>query len=242
MKFKKTFLHIAVLFGVLMSVQQADCYLVPINSSQENAFPNMKLMIEAEITRWQQEALKYQEMLYTDLMGKVGGGSLGMNNVISQTQEAAKDGVNIIQNTTAKLEFLPTPEDYKTAKENIEKYYLIRPEIGQFYSTDAIRQIQENQRTALNDLTVASITQASVDTVGSFISKTDSEPETRAKDIAKAKDLNAMLEMLTAMDRKIYERSLQSAALEAADAGVQAMLVLKGISTTGRHTSGQVEK
>jgi hypothetical protein len=239
---KKTFLCTAMLLGVFFVAQPARSYVIPIVSTEENAMPNLMLLIESEITRWQQEALKYQEMLYTDLIGKVGGGSLGQNNVITQMQDAAKDAAGAIGNTTAKLEFVPNLSNYATAKEQIENYYLVRPEYGRFYTTDDIRNIQENQRVALNDLAVSAITQASVNMVQSAVEKSDSEPKQRANDISKAKDVNGMLEMLLAMDRKAYERSLQISALEATDAGVQAMLVLKGISQTGQYVSGSVEE
>ena len=239
---KKTFLCSAILLGVFSMGQPAQSYVIPIVSTEENAMPNLMLLIESEITRWQQEALKYQEMLYTDLVGKVGGGSLGPNNVVSQMKESAKDAANAIGNTTAKLEFVPNLSNYATAKEQIEKYYLIKPEYGRYYTTDAIKTIKNNQQAALNDLAISAITQASVNMVGAAVENIGSEPDKRANDIAKAKDLNAMLEMLLAMDRKSYEKSLQISALEATDAGVQAMLVLKGLSQTGQYTSGSVGK
>ena len=242
MFFKKTLLCTAMFLAMFFVEKTAQSYVIPIVSVEENAMPNLMLLIESEITRWQQEALKYQEMLYTDLTGKVGGGSLGQNNVVSQMHESAKDAANTIGKTTPRLEFVPDLSDYTAAKEKIENYYLIKPEQGRLYTTEAIRTIQENQRTALNDFAVASVVQASVNAVGSAVEKIDSEPDQRANDIAKAKDVNAMLEMLLAMDRKAYEKSLQISALEAADAGVQAMLVLKGISQTGQYTSGTVGK
>ena len=241
MSYKKHILGTIVLAGVLMAVQPVQAWLVPILSAEENARPNLKLLVESEITRWKQEALKYQEMIYTDMIGKVGGGSLGQNNVVDQMQEAAKDGASVIGHTTAQLKGVSNLSDYASAKAEIEMLYFVKPEYGRFYTLEAIQQLQENQRVALNDLAVASITQASVDTVGALVSKGDSTPKTRAKDISKAKDMNAMMEMLLAMDRRAYERSLQISALEAADAGVQAMLVLKGISATGQFSSGVVE-
>lgn len=241
MKFKKITLGVMALCCLLMA-RPVQAYLIPINSVEENTMPNLMLLLESEITRWKQEALKYQEMIYTDLIGKVGGGSLGENNVIEQLKEAAKDGSAVIGNTTVELELISDLGDYSTAKEQIEKYYMIYSGLGKFYPTDLVREIQERQRVALNDLAVGAVTQGAVDVVGAIVSRGDSEPKTRAKDIAKAKDVNAMMEMLLGMDRRAYERSLQISALEAADAGVQAMSVLKGLSGTATRTSGIAEE
>ncbi len=242
MSYKKTILGIMTLMSVLMVSYSGAAYVIPISSAEENSWPNMKLLVESEITRWQQEALKYQEMLYTDLIGKVGGGSLGKNNVVTQMKEAAKDGANIIEQTTVELEKITDLSDYSKAKQEIEKYYLIRPEYGKLYSEDVVRQLHENQKAALNSLAIGSITQAAVNTVGAAVSKVNSEKEARAKDISKAKDVNSMIEMMVGMDRQTYERMLQISALEAADAGVQAMSVLKGISETGQYSSGEAKK
>ena len=242
MSFKK-YLSVAILLGGMTMTQAVQsAYVVPINSRKENGEPNIMLLIEAEITRWQQDALKYQEMLYTDLVGKVGGGSLGDNDVISQMKESARDGANIIGRTTVELGKVTDLSNYATAKQELEKYYLIRPEYGKLYSEDVIRQLKENQRIAVNDLAVGAIAQAAVNTVGASVSKSNSEKEVRSKEIAKAKDVNAMMEMMIGMDRQAYEKMLQISATEAADAGVQAMVVLKGLSATGQYSSGEVEK
>lgn len=243
MSFKKfNLMGVMALCGLLSIMRPAQAYLIPIASVEENAIPNLMLLVESEITRWKQEALKYQEMIYTDLVGKVGGGSLGENNVVEQLKEAAKDGSAVIGNTTVKLDKISDLGDYSKAKEEIEKHYMIQSVIGKFYPTGLVKEIQERQRVALNDLTVGAITQGAVDVVGAIVSRGDSDPKSRAKDIAKAKDLNAMAEMLLAMDRRAYERSLQTSALEAADAGVRAMSVLKGLSETATRTSGVPEE
>ena len=221
----------AVLGGMMMATSAQAAFLIPIASNYENTMHNIKLMVEAEVTRWNQEALKYKEMLYTDLMGKVGGGSLGKNNVIDQMREAAKDGDSSIGNTTASIKGISNLSTYKgNTKQTLEDKYIVQAKKGLDYSEMDVAEIQENQRVAVDALARAGIAEAAVEIVGAEIDASDSDPKKRADDMAKAKDMNAMYELMLGMDRRVYERSLRVSTIEATDAGIQAMQTLQGLS------------
>ena len=56
-----------ILGGMMMATSAQAAYLIPIASNFENINHNIKLLLESEITRWKQEALKYKEM-YEDII------------------------------------------------------------------------------------------------------------------------------------------------------------------------------
>ena len=232
MKLFSTRLGAMVVLGGMMMATSAQAYfLIPIASNYENIQHNIKLMIESEITRWNQASLLYKEMLYTDLMGKVGGASLGKNNVIEQMKEASKDGASSISSTTPNLKKVSNLSSYEGGtKQALEDNYIVRAQKGLDYSEMQIAEIQQNQREAIDELARAGIAEAAVEIVGTSIDATDSEPGKRADDMAKAKDMNAMYELMLGMDRRNYERSLRISTVEATDAGIQAMQTLQGIS------------
>ena len=216
--------------GLCLLPQRSLAYVIPINSSHENMTSNIALLIESEITRWKQEALKYRELLYTDILGQEG--SLGKNPVINSMQDAAKDGEAVLQKTATTMKYVSDLSDYGTAKSSLEQYYVVDPEKGLEYTTQQMNEILENQRVAINDLAKNGIALAAVDTVWTSINSGESQPGTRASAIAKAKDMNALYEMMLAMDRSIYERSLRISGVEATDAGIHAMQTLQGLART----------
>lgn len=226
---------LAMLGVCLLAHSVSAAYVIPINSRYEKRTFDINLMIESEMTRWKQEALKYKEMMYTDMMGKAGGGSLGKNKIIEEMKDAAKDGTGAIGNTTASLRYLSNLSNYDSVKDNLAEHYVVRAEKGIKYTQSELEEIYENQRVAIDELARAGITQAAVEIVGAEIDASNSTPEKRAQEMAKAKDLNAMYELVLGMDRRNYERSLRISALDATDAGIQAMQVLQGISKSARN-------
>ena len=231
-----------ILGGMMMATSAQAAYLIPIASNFENINHNIKLLLESEITRWKQEALKYKEMLYTDLMGKIGGASLGISKVIDEMKEAAKDAASSITSTTPTLKKVSNLSSYKgSTKQSLENNYIIQAKKGLEYSEMKIAEIQENQRIAIDELARAGIAEAAVEIVGASIDASNSEPKKRAGEISKAKDMNAMYELALGMDRRNYERSLRISTVEATNAGIQAMQTLQGISkvAAGRQKKGQ---
>jgi len=112
------------------------------------------------------------------------------------------------------------------------------------YSTSSTDDIGENQRVAINDMAVnglsmASATAADVNSANGVCAKEGEEdkvltPEQRADEMAKARTVQGMYEMMMIMDRAVYERSLKAASVEATTAGIQAMKVLSGVATTAK--------
>ena len=235
------YLGSAAVVGLCLTASIARAaFLIPIASIYEFSFPDLKLLIESELTRWKQEALKYDEILYTDTLGKVGGGSLRgvsgkVNEIIAETQEMAGNGSNIIAHsgTGYRLKDVPNLGNYtQETREQIEKNLVVQAKKGIEYTTAETKKIMENQRIAINDFATSGIAMGATETVNAGVSADDSQPKKRAEQIAKAKDVGAMYELITGMDRHIYERSLHASAVEASDAGIRALQVLQGLSRT----------
>jgi len=221
-------LGVAAMVGLCLLPRVSSAYVIPILSLHENRTSNIALMIESEITRWKQEALKYREMLYTDILGKEG--SLGNNKIISKVEEAAKDGAAAIQNAETSLKHVSNLSDYSSAKSNLERYYTVDPNKGLEYTTREMEEILESQRVAINEMAKDGIALAAVDTVWASINSGESDPEERSKEMAKAKDMNAMYELMLGLDRANYERALRISSVEAADASIRAMQALQGLA------------
>ena len=221
-------LGVAAMIGLCLLPRVSSAYVIPINSVHENRTSNIALLIESEITRWKQEALKYREMLYTDILGKEG--SLGKNKVISEVEEAAKDGASALQKAETNLKNVSNLSDYNSAKSNLEKYYTVDPNKGLEYTTKETEDILESQRVAINDMAKDGIALAAVDTVWASINASKSDPDERSKEMAKAKDMNAMYELMLGLDRANYERALRISSIEATDAGIRAMQTLQGLA------------
>jgi len=196
--------------------------------------------------------LMQDETKYTKALGKRKGNHLkpvpGVgkkykkhNEIIVQMQEAAGNGANIIQNSSASLSEIGISDlgNYGSAKSQIQEKLTVRPyseRNGKTYTTAELNEILENQRTAINDFSANAIGMGAAETVNAACDAADSNPEDRAKQVAKAKTLAELFELMLGMDRRIYERSLHVSAVEATNAGVEALRVMTGVSTT---SSGQ---
>ena len=226
-------LGVATIVASSWLARTAEAYFaIPILSREENTFEHIWLVIESEIKRWKQEGLKYRELARTDLLGRVGGGSLGESEIIHQVEDAAKDGSGAIQKVAFSLPHVKHLQKYTDSLPDIEENYVIAPNKGLKYTSSALENIRENQRIAINDMATKGIALAAVDTVWTSINAGDSDPDTRAGDIAQAKDVNAMIELMVGLKRAQYERALRISAIEAADASLQAMQMLQKLGKT----------
>ena len=249
MKSLKISLRALLVAGVCAATFSAGAYLcipTPICSVYENIFPDFFLMEESIITGEGQELLAQKEEEYTEAIGKRQGDALrpvpGVkskhNEIITQMQKEAGDGANIIQNSSANVE-ISNLGDYSSAKGQIEEKWTVRPKSernGKNYTTSELNTILESERTAVNDFAANAIGMGAAETVNAAVAAAESDPETRAKQIAKAETLAELYELMLGMDRRIYERSLHASAVEATNAGVEALQALAGISAT---SSGQ---
>ena len=99
-------------------------------------------------------------------------------------------------------------------------------------STSQAEEIRANQRIAINDLATKGIAMSAVQTVWTSRNAGDSDPEKRAEDLAQAKDVNAMYELMLGLVRDSYEHELRISSVEATDAGIHAMQTLQGLART----------
>ena len=155
------------------------------------------------------------------------------NEIIVQMQEAAGNGANIISNSKLSIDGIDNLGDYSSAKSQIDEKLVVRPyseRNGKTYTTAELNEIFEKQRTAINDFAANAIGMGAAETVNAMGDAVDSNPEDRAKEIAKAKTLAELFELMIGMDRRIYERSLHASAVEATNAGVEALQALAGVS------------
>jgi len=214
----------------------------PIESEYENDFPNFFLSEESIVTYAKQSLLKHKEETYTKTLGirkgnhlrPVPGVEKKHNEIIVQMQEAAGNGGNIIANSPLKIEGVDNLGDYSSAKSKIQEKLTIRPTSernGQVYTTAEMNEIMENRRTATNDFSAAAAGMGAAETVNAASVAAESNPEERAKEVAKAETLAELYELMLGMDRRIYERSLHASAVEATNAGVTALSLLAGTST-----------
>ncbi len=253
MKSLKVSLRTAVITGVCMAAFSAGAYLcipTPICSVYENLFPDFYLMEESIITGSEQQSLAEKEEKYTNAIGRQQGGYLrpvrGVKSkhseIITKMQEAAGNGANIIQKSSStSLDDIGISDlgNYSSAKSQIEEKLTVRPKSernGKNYTTADLNTILQQERTAVNDFAANAIGMGAAETVNAAVVAAESDPETRAKQIAKAETLAELFELMLGMDRRIYERSLHASAVEATNAGVEALQALAGTSAT---SSGQ---
>ncbi|MDY6407963.1 MAG: hypothetical protein SPL08_04620 [Pseudomonadota bacterium] len=243
-------LLVAGMCGATLSAQAVLICPTPICSVYENLYPDLYLTEEALITSADQASKKQKEVKYTKTLGTMSGKGLkpvpGVgkkykkhNEIIAQMQEGAGNGANIIAQSTVQIDGIDNLGDYSVAKSDINNQLTVRPYAernGKNYTTAELDKILENQRTALNDYAANAIAMGATETVNAAGAAAESDPEDRAKQIAKADTLAELYELMLGMDRRIYERSLHASAVEAANAGVDALRVLSGVSTT---SSGQ---
>jgi len=214
-------------------------YFLPIDSVYENIWPDLELLIESEITRWKQEGLKYKEVVYTDTLGTIGEGNDGKpglqvvpgvdeaeeNQILSEVRGNAGEGAGIITETMAEAD-----KAYSELVEDENKKYIEANKKKDEYTETDVESIYEYQADSLNDIAVHGIAMAAMETANAGANAAQSDPELRAKEIAMATDLGGMFELMLGMDRRIYERSLEVSAIDAANATLNAMRVLQGLS------------
>ncbi len=234
----KSFLKFGFYFGIMMGISsvasaQVLCPLMPVCPVEANAewMSEIKLLVESEISKAIQNGVKMKEMMLTDLMT----GELGGNNVLSEIQTASKDGASAIQKTAVKLENVSDLSNYTEAQKALTENYMVDADKILNAANTELNKIEENQRVALNDLIEANIAYGTINTAEATAGASESEPDKRANDIGQAKNLKSLYEMMLGMDRKSYERSLKTSALDATDAGVHAMQILQGLSQYNRY-------
>ena len=214
-----------------------------IDSVYENTHPDFFLMDESVMTAAKQVSLASDEKEYTNALGEQKGGHLkpvkGVkkkhNEIIVQMQEGAGNGANIISKSNLSISGIDNLGDYSSAKSQIQDKLTVRPyseRNGRVYTTAELDEILENQRTAINDFAANAIGMGAAETVNAAGVAAESNPEDRAKEVAKAKTLAELFELMLGMDRRIYERSLHVSAVEATNAGVEALQLLVGIAST----------
>ena len=231
MSFYKAYLKGMVVSGLLLASVSARAFIIPVASTYEITMPDLQLMIESELTRWKEEALKYREMAYTDLLGRVGGGGLDDGGIMDQMKTSLKDNINLMRQTQLQLGQVTNLGAYTEAtKKQIEDAYLISPEEAINLSTDQKEKIIENQQEALNDWAGTGLSMSAAVLEAAKQNAEESDPEKRADQLSKAQDLNSMRELMLRMDRNIYARQLQLAGMEATLAGIQAMQLMQSLS------------
>ena len=249
MKFGKVSLGTLLVAGVCVATFSAKAYIcpIPIFSTYENAFPDFRLAEEAVLTLTRQVTLWQKELEYTDALGKRKNGYLrpvrgvkgDHNEIITQMQKAAGESANIIQKSGARIDGVGDLGNYASAQGQMKSELTVRPYAergGKNYTTGELNDILENQRTAVNDFSASAIGMGATISVNAAVAAEESIPKERSKQIAKAKTLAELYELMLGLDRRIYERSLLASAAEATVAEVEALRVLTGASTT---SSGQ---
>jgi len=245
MKSYKISLGTLLAAGVCLATFSAKAYIcpIPIYSVYENTFPDFQLVEESTVTLAKQILLEDKETSYTDALGKRQGGHLrpvpGVkgkhNEIITQMQKGAGNGANIIHNSSASIAGVENLGDYSSSKSQVQNKLTVRPfeeRNGKSYTTNELNTIVENQRTAINDFSANAIGMGAAETVNAVAAAAESDPKERSKQVAKAKTLAELYELMLGMDRRIYERSLHVSAVEATNAGVEALRILTGASTT----------
>ena len=238
-RFKKWIIAIVGLIGIL-TAGAAQAYIIPVASVYEINGPDWQLFLEAELTRWKQEALKYREMAYTDTLGRIGGPVLNDGGILSQMQGAATDSSNLIEQTIVPIPYVSDLGTYSEAtQKQIEDNLMLPARKGLSFTSAQIDEIAEKQRVVINDWAEGGIAMATAVVADTTDTAVASLPETRGGQLASAQDLSSMFEMMLRMDRQIYERSLQLSAIEATDAGVTALQLLQGLSRTTSALKGE---
>ena len=215
-----------------------------VDSVYENEVPDKNLMVESGKTMAREALAKRNETTYTNSLGKFKGGSLrpvpGVekkykkhNEIIVQMQEAAGNGANIINNTQTSTTNIGISNlgNFSVAKGEMDDNLTVAPyedRNGKIYTTQELNDILTKQRTAINDFSANAIAMGAAETVNAAGAAAESTPKKRAKQIAKAETLAELYELMLGMDRRIYERSLHASAVEATNAGVEALMVLSG--------------
>ena len=236
--------------GVCLATFSATAYLcipTPIYSVYENLYPDLYLMEESILTSSDFLSMKQDEETYTKALGRQKSGVLrpvpGVksehNEIITQMQQSAKDGANIISKSSTGIDGIDDLGDYSSSKGQIRKKLTVPAYAergGKSYTTAELNTILENERTSVNNFAAYAIGMGAAETVNAAKVAAQSEPKVRAKQIAKAETLAELYELMLGMDRRIYERSLHASAVEATNAGVEALQVLAGVSAT---SSGQ---
>ena len=231
----KAYLRGIIVSGVLLASVAARAFIIPVASTYEIEMPDKQLMIESELTRWKEEALKYREMAYTDLIGRVGGGGLEDGGMMSQVKTALDDNVSLMRETQMKLNQVTDLGAYTAAtQQQIEDAYLLSPEEALQLPTVEKEKILDNQKEALNDWAGTGLSMSVAALEAAKKNAEESEPEKRAEQLSQAKDLNSMRELMLRMDRNVYARQLQLAGMEATLAGIQAMQLMQGLLEMSR--------
>ena len=231
MLFRKAFLRGIVIAVMLLASVTARAFIIPVASVFEIGIPDMQLMIESELTRWKEEALKYREMAYTDLIGRIGGGGLDDGGIMSQMQKSAQDNIDLMKQTQMQLNQVTNLAAYtETTQQQIEDAYLVSPSEALNLPTAEKEKIYENQKVALNDWAGTGLSQSVAVLEAVKQNADESDPEKRAAQLSKAQDLNTMRELMLRMDRTVYARQLQLAGMEASLAGIQALQLMQGLS------------
>ena len=249
MNFGKIGLRTLLIAGVCLATFSAKAYIcpIPIFSTYENAFPDLRLAEEAVVTLTRQTTLWRKELDYTDALGirekgylrPVPGVKGKHNEIITQMQKAAGESANIIGNSESSIDGVSDLGNYSSAQGQIRGELTVRPYAergGKNYTTAELNDILGNQRTSVNDFSANAIGMGATVVVNAAVAAEESIPKERAKQIAKAKTMAELYELMLGLDRRIYERSLLASAVEATNAGVEALRVLTGVSTT---SSGQ---
>lgn len=235
MSIRKAFLQGIIVSSVLLGSVAARAFIIPVASTYEITMPDLQLMIESELTRWKEEALKYREMAYTDLIGRVGGGGLEDGGMMSQVKTALDDNVSLMRQTQMKLNQVTDLGAYTAVtQKQIEDAYLLSPEEALNLPTVEKEKILDNQKEALNDWAGTGLSMSVAALEAAKKNAEESEPEKRAGQLSQAKDLNSMRELMLRMDRNVYARQLQLAGMEATLAGIQAMQLMQGLLEMSR--------
>ena len=231
----KAFLQGIIVSSVLLGSVAARAFIIPVAWTYEITMPDLQLMIESELTRWKEEALKYREMAYTDLIGRVGGGGLEDDVIMSQVKTALDDNVSLMRETQMKLNQVTDLGAYTAVtQKQIEDAYLLSPEEALNLPTVEKEKILNNQKEALNDWAGTGLSMSVAALEAAKKNAEESEPEKRAGQLSQAKDLNSMRELMLRMDRNVYARQLQLAGMEATLAGIQAMQLMQGLLEMSR--------
>ena len=237
---QKTISHIGMmaLVGACLMAVPASAYLIPIASRRE--WPqDIKLLIESEITRWHQEALKQLEIRYTDALGKKYGSLKSGNCVNNQLHGYASTGNKVLENVDFSMDGVDNLSTYDAAtKKALEDKYTIQADKSLNYTATESAEIKNRQRVALDKMAKSAVALGAASSSTATSMAVLSSPKERSKGLAEAKDIQGTYEMILMLDRLNYEQNLRSTALDAAEASIRAMQDLKGTSETALHRGG----
>lgn len=228
--------YLGITLGTMLGLTawSAQAFVFPVASTVE--WPKeIQLLIESEISRLTQEGLKYKELLYTDLLGRVGGAGLENAPYIQELKTAANNGASTINATAIQLKNVADLGTYTGATQKaIEDNYVLQANKMQEY-TDTMRQtIINNQKNAMNQIAKADIAMAAAVATEAKNLAVGAMPDNQSQKMAQAKDVLGSYELIVGSDRRIYERSLQASALDASKSRLEAMKVLQRVSATGQ--------